>query len=143
MNYVLAQGFTTGRAVTALESIEVSIGEQQFSHGTLSTIRAELWSAAEGGEPESKLADLTVPSSIEGTDTALFGAAGHGAVRRYEVSLVLYTTGRVDLRLGITYSQDEDSGSKTVGASPTEAITSRRKRRAGTGQRVRPGRVSC
>ena len=47
-NFVLTQAFTTGNAAATLSSIEASIGET-LNASPIATVRAELWSAAEGG----------------------------------------------------------------------------------------------
>ena len=108
-NFVLTQGFTTGNAATTLLSIEASIRETlNVSH--VETVRAELWSATEGGEPGSELADPVVPSTMDK------GKVAYTAPRDTELSantayhFVLYTTGRVDLRVVATCSEDKDEG---------------------------------
>ena len=110
-DFVLAQGFTTGNAATTLENIEVSIRETlNVSH--IATVRAELWLTAEGGGPGAKLADLAVPDEMEKGDVAFSAPAGTTLSANTTYHFVLYTTGRVDLRLVATYSKDEDGGGK-------------------------------
>ena len=110
-NFVLAQGFTTGHAATTLESIEVSIRETlNVSH--IATVRAELWSTAEGGGPGDKLVDLVVPDSMAKGDVAFSAPAGTTLPADTTYHFVLYTTGRVDLRVVATYSEDEDDVSE-------------------------------
>ena len=110
-NYVLTQGFTTGNAAAALDGIEVSTCTLlHVAH--IATIRAELWSAAPTGEPESKLVDLVVPEEM-GEGDVTFTAPPNTVLRAGAAyHFVLYTTGRVDLRVVATYSLDEDAGSQ-------------------------------
>ena len=108
-NFALTQGFTTGNAATTLTSIEASIRETlNVSH--IATVRAELWSAAEGGEPGSKLADLTAPGTMDKGDVAFTAPANTVLSANTDYHFVLYTTGRVDLRVVATFSEDEDDG---------------------------------
>ena len=108
-NFVLTQGFTTGNAGATLEGIKVSIRETlHASH--VETVRAELWSSAEGGEPESKLVDLVVPGVMERGAVAFTAPANTALSANTAYHFVLYTTGRVDLRVVATYSEDEDAG---------------------------------
>ena len=108
-NFVLTQGFTTGNADTTLESIEVSI-RGTLHAGHIATVRAELWSVAAGGEPGSKLVDLVVPDVMAKGRVAF--AAPPDTVLSADTTyhFVLYTTGRVDLRVVATFSKDEDAG---------------------------------
>ena len=108
-NFVLAQGFTTGNAATTLSSIEASIRETlNVSH--IKTVRAELWSVAEGGAPGEKLVDLVVPDAMDKGDVAFAAPANTVLSANTAYHFVLYTTGRVDLRVVATYSEDEDDG---------------------------------
>ena len=110
-DFVLTQGFTTGGAAAVLEGIEVCIGTP-LNVAHIATVRAELWSAAAGGEPESKLVDMVVPDQM-GKGNVVFAAPPDtvlGANTAYH--FVLYTTGRVDLRVVCTFSTDEDAGSQ-------------------------------
>ena len=108
-NFVLAQGFTTGNAATTLESVEVSIRETlDASH--IATVRAELWSAASGGEPGAKLVNLVVPDVMQQGDVAFSAPAGTTLSANTNYHLVLYTTGQADLRVNATSSEDEDTG---------------------------------
>ncbi len=108
-NFVLSQEFTTGNAATTLSSIEASIRETlNVSH--IATVRAELWSAAEGGEPGAKLADLIVPGTMDKGDVALTAPQNTVLSANTAYHFVLYTTGRVDLRVVATFSEDEDDG---------------------------------
>ena len=108
-NFVLTQGFTTGNAATTLTSIEASIRETlNVSH--IATVRAELWSAAKGGEPGTKLADLIVPSTMDKGEVAFAAPQDTVLAANTDYHFVLYTTGRVDLRVVATFSEDEDTG---------------------------------
>ena len=108
-DFALTQGFTTGDAAATLEGIEVCIGTPlHVAH--IATIRAELWSAAAGGEPEAKLVDLVAPDQM-GNGDAVFTAPPHTVLdANTAYHFVLYTTGRVDLRVAATFSTDEDPG---------------------------------
>ena len=110
-NFVIAQGFTTGNTAAALEGIEVSTCTL-LNVAHIATIRAELWSAAPTGGPESKLVDLVVPNQMGEGDVTFTAPANTllGASTTYH--FVLYTTSRVDLRVVATYSLDEDAGSQ-------------------------------
>ena len=109
--FVITQGFTTGNTAAALDGIEVSTCTLLHA-AHIATIRAELWSAAPTGEPESKLVDLVAPEEMGEGDVTFAAPAdtllGAGAAYHF----VLYTTGRVDLRVAATYSPDEDAGSQ-------------------------------
>ena len=108
-NFVLAQGFTTGNAATTLESVEVSSRETlDASH--IATVRAELWSAASGGEPGAKLVDLVVPDVIQQGDVSFSAPAGTTLSANTNYHLVLYTTGQADLRVSATSLEAEDAG---------------------------------
>ena len=108
-NFVVTQEFTTGNAATTLLSIEASIRETlNVSH--IATVRAELWSAAEGGEPGTKLADLVVPGTMDKGEVAFAAPQDTVLSANTDYHFVLYTTGRVDLRVVATYSEDEDNG---------------------------------
>ena len=108
-NFVVTQKFTTWNAATTLASIEVSIRETLHA-GHIATVRAELWSAAEGGEPETKLADLIVPDTMDEGDVAFAAPQDTVLSANTAYHFVLYTTGRVDLRVVSTFSEDEDEG---------------------------------
>ena len=108
-NFVVTQEFTTGNAATTLLSIEASIRETlNVSH--IATVRAELWSAAEGGEPGTKLVDLIVPDTMNKGDVAFSAPQNTVLSANTDYHFVLYTTGRVDLRVVATFSEDEDDG---------------------------------
>ena len=109
--FVITQGFTTGNKAAALDGIEVSTCTLLHA-AHIATIRAELWSAAPTGEPGSKLVDLVVPEEMGEGDVTFTAPADTllGAGTAYH--FVLYTTGRVDLRVAATFSPDEDAGSQ-------------------------------
>ena len=108
-NFALSQEFTTGNAATTLLSIEASIRETLgVSH--IATVRAELWSAAEGGEPGAKLVDLIVPGTMDKGEVAFAAPQDTVLSANTDYHFVLYTTGRVDLRVVATFSEDEDEG---------------------------------
>ena len=62
--WVNAQAFTTGShaAGYTLSAIEALLERAWADSTQRGTVRAELWSAASGGAPDAKLADLTVPA---------------------------------------------------------------------------------
>ena len=64
-----AQGFTTGAnpGGYTLTSIEARNDQADAKPNEL---RAELWSSTSGGEPNEKLADLTVPGTVTGTSAS-------------------------------------------------------------------------
>ena len=108
-NFALTQGFTTGNAATTLLSIEASIREMlNVSH--IATVRAEMWSAAEDGEPGTKVVDLIVPDTMDKGDVAFAAPQDTVLSANTGYHFVLYTTGRVDLRVVATFSEDEDDG---------------------------------
>ena len=109
-NFVLAQGFTTGNAATTLETIKVSIRETlNVSH--IETVRAELWSTAQaGGGPGSKIVDLRAPDPMEAGSVDFSAPAETTLAENTTYQFVLYTTGKVDLRVVATFSKDEDAG---------------------------------
>ena len=109
--YVLAQGFTTGGAAAEMGSVEVSIGVP-LNVAHIATVRAELWSAAAGGGPGSKLVDLIVPDRMELGYVAFAAPFGTVLSANTAYHFVLYTTGQVDLQLGSTRSKDEDAAGR-------------------------------
>ncbi len=111
-NYVLTQGFTTGNAATTVESIVVPVREPELHAGHIATIRAELWSSAAGGEPASKLIQLRVPDRVVKGPVAFAAPPNTTLSANTTYHFVLYTTGRVDLRVVGTYSTAEDTGNR-------------------------------
>ena len=113
---VEAVGFTTGShtAGYSLSSIEADLNELNITASQRATIRAELWSAATGGGPDSKLADLTVPSTIPTTGdpglVAFAAPADTTLTADTTYYFVIYTVGNLSVRVGMTCDDDEDSG---------------------------------
>ena len=116
----LAQQFTTGSETGgyALGSIDVKIRNAPTTAAQRDTIRAELWSAVasggNAGEPNAKLATLTVPAHPISAGTVNFAAPANttlAASTSYNV--VIYTTGDLNLGLVRTNATDEDSGGAT------------------------------
>ena len=110
-----AHRFTTGKHAAGyyLESIELRMQvTESLSEPERKTIGAELWSTANGGHPDSRVAILTVPSSV-GNGAVAFTAPAYtvlAANTRYY--LVVYTThfSLSKLKVMITSDNDEDSG---------------------------------
>ena len=110
-NWVLSQGFTTADAESVLESVSVSI-RTPLHVAHIATIRAEIWSAAAGGEPDQKLVELIVPERMGWGDVAFAAPPNTVLAARTAYHFVLYTTGRVDLRVVATFSLNEDAWSE-------------------------------
>ena len=104
-----AQGFTTGSADGGytLASIEARLGSTPNA-SERATIRAELWSAASGGGPDSKVADLTVPSGVT-VGTVSFAAANTPLSEGTTYYFVLYTTGNYDMVVRYTGLRTEEN----------------------------------
>ena len=111
---VNAQGFTTGSNATGytLSSIEAVFGSAANAAQRV-TIRAELWSATSGGAPSSKLASLTVPSTVSAGTVAFTAPANTTLTANTTYHFVLYTVGSYNARLSSTDSTNEDSGGQT------------------------------
>ena len=113
-NVSLAQAFTTG-AVSGgytLGSIDVVTPTTGITETQRDTIRAELWSAATGGAPGSKLADLAVPAHPISTGSVSFAAPANTVLSASTTYYaVFYTVGAFDMGLRFTYSDSEDAGS--------------------------------
>ena len=77
------------------------------------TIRAELWSATTGGQPDSNVTNLTVPSNVAAGNVAFAAPAGTVLSSNTTYVLVLYTTGNFSLAIRATNSDSEDSGGQT------------------------------
>ena len=111
---VQAVGFTTGSNTGGytLSSIE-AVAKTAPTAAQRATIRAELWSAATGGGPDSKLADLTVPSTVA-LGTVSFAAPPNTTLSASTTYyLLIYTVGSYVLELDVTASTSEDSGGMT------------------------------
>ena len=109
----LAQGFTTGSnsggyTLTSIEAISRGGGTAVQA----ATVRAELWSATTGGAPDSKIADLTIPTgAVAANATMSFGApAGTTLTANTTYYFVIYTVGAFNLALESTSAHAEDSG---------------------------------
>ena len=109
--HVQAQGFTTGSASGGytLSSIETPVGSTPDATER-ATMRAELWSET-GGRPDSKVADLTVPSTVTAGTSVSFAAPANTALSANTTYFfVLYTTGTYNPVLTYTNSTSEDNG---------------------------------
>ena len=125
---IYMQGFTTGShsAGYTLASIEAVIEASSVSAADRGTIRAELWSADTDGDPDAKVASLTVPASVA-TGTVSFAApASTVLTASTKYFFTLYTTGSFDLKIDFTASDDEDTGSQagwSISDSPHTSLT--------------------
>ncbi len=97
---VHAQGFTTGSAAAGyiLKSIEMRMAVSVApTSEQVATFRAELWSDS-SGDPGSKLASLTVPSTIakgSSVDVEFTAPANTSLAANTAYHLVVYTTGNL------------------------------------------------
>ena len=110
-----AQGFTTGNGHHGyvLTGIEMNFRDA-INSSQMATVRAELWSAAAGGGPGSKIAGLTVPSSVAANANAEFTAPANTQLRRSTTYyVVLYTVGSLAANHRYTASTNEDSGGQS------------------------------
>ena len=108
-----AQAFITGSESGGytLGSIDAVVGVTSITEAQRNSIRAELWSAATGGTPGSKLADLTVPAHPISTSIVSFAApANTRLTARTTYYVVIYTIGTFNMLLQSTNSDSEDSG---------------------------------
>ena len=115
-SFAQAQGFTTGDVSSgyALESIEVKVDlVGSLTTEEQATIRVELWSDSSGA-PGSKIASLTVPTSLtSGTANVAFNApAGTTLSASTTYHVVVYTTGGTLTKFLVRrhVTNDEDSG---------------------------------
>ncbi len=109
-----AQGFSTGSASNGytLSSIEVTTGATATT-SQRATIKAELWSAAQGGGPSTKVASLAVPSTVE-AGTVAFAAPSNTVLKAGTTYyFVVYTIGAFNMQLALTASDDEDSSGQS------------------------------
>ena len=109
--FVYAQGFTTGANTGGytLASIDAYLLADP-SAADSGKFRAELWSAATGGGPDSRVASLTVPSDM-GVDAVSFAAPANttlSASTKYYA--VFYTTDDTAIELDDTDRTGEDAG---------------------------------
>ena len=112
-----AQGFRTGTNTSGytLGSIDAVLENTNMTSDQRDTIRAELWSTATSGDndgdPDSKIADLTVPAHPITAGTVSFAApVGTTLTASTTYHVAFYTVGNFALQLDITASSDEDSG---------------------------------
>ena len=106
----VAQKFTTGSATAGytLASLEIDFAA---AVGTPANLRAELWSATGGGAPDSKLASLTVPSTV-GAGAVAFAAPSNTSLdASTSYFVVVYRSGTTTGSLRTTRTNNEDSGS--------------------------------
>ena len=106
----VAQKFTTGSATAGytLASLEIDFAA---AVGTPANLRAELWSATSGGAPDSKLASLTVPSTV-GAGAVAFAAPSNTSLdASTSYFVVVYRSGTTTGSLRTTRTNNEDSGS--------------------------------
>ncbi len=110
-----AQGFTTGSASGGYTLSRIDVPLRFTANATQSaTTRAELWSAATGGGPDSKLASLTVPSTWAADTVVSFAAPSSTTLAANTTYfLVLYTVGTYNPGVKVTSSDNEDSGAAT------------------------------
>ncbi len=112
--YATAQAFTTGSESGGytLDSIDAVLGATNITQAQRNSIRAELWSAATGGAPGSKLADLAVPDHPISTGTVSFAAPANTTLAAGTTYYaVMYTIGPFRMVVRATSSDSEDSGS--------------------------------
>ena len=108
-----SQQFTTGSNVGGytLSSIEaVTNAADATQRGT---IRAELWSAASGGGPDRKVADLTVPSTVSAGTVSFAAPANTTLTASTTYHFILYTVGNFNLTAAYNGSGNLDSGGQT------------------------------
>ena len=106
----VAQKFTTGSATAGytLASLEIDFAA---AVGTPANLRAELWSATGAGAPDSKLASLTVPSTV-GAGAVAFAAPSNTSLdASTSYFVVVYRSGATTGSLRTTRTNNEDSGS--------------------------------
>ena len=113
---VRAQGFTTGSVAGgyALTSIVTKFGPDTYNY-TSSRMRAQVWSAAAGGGPGSKLADLEIPSRVWPGVPVSFTAPGTELKPSTKYYFVVYTTktehqNYMNFPVHVTQGKGEDSG---------------------------------
>jgi len=109
-----AQGFTTGSSTNGytLESIGVTFRSGGNAAQSM-TLHAELWSAATGGGPGSKTADLTVPTTISAGVTTFTAPASTTLTAGTTYYVVFYTVGTFNPEGALTAATAEDSGGAT------------------------------
>ena len=110
--WVNAQAFTTGSNPLGytLSAIEAVLERGWADDTQRATVRAELWSAASGGAPDAKLADLTVPSSHVATAMSFAAPANTRLTANTAYFFILYTTGAYNMGVDHVLATGEDSG---------------------------------
>ncbi len=111
MGIAVAQQFTTGSTGSTLTSIEfTSVGEVSASDRP--TLRVELWSSASNGTPDSKLASLTVPSTVGRGNVSFAALPNISLAANTSYFAVMYGTSASAITIGVatTESDAEDSG---------------------------------
>ena len=113
-----AQQFTTGTGWGyTLSSIDIKF---HTAVGTPANLRVELWSALTAGNPNKKLADLTVPATV-GTGAVTFAAPASTVLNgRTKYFVVVYRSGTTTGELAKASSDAEDAGA-AAGWSITNA----------------------
>ena len=107
--YIWSQQFTTGANTGGytLTSIEFNMAE---AVSVPANMRAELWSSATNGQPDSKLASLAVPSTVGTGNVAFYAPAGTTLAASTSYFAVMYATGATEGEWTRTSSDSEDSG---------------------------------
>ena len=110
-SFVLAQGFTAGTSFAGytLASIEARL-MNGLGAGQRGKLRAELWSAASGGGPGSRLASLTVPESLSAGKVSFAAPENTALAANTTYYLVLYTTDFTTADFIATRSTDVNAG---------------------------------
>lgn len=105
-NRAVAQDFTTGSAAI-LSSIDVvgrTSGPGPENRFGQEAIRAELWSANSSGEPNAKIADLTVPAdAFADTETTRGGQTIFRTVSEHGASVSFAAPANTRLEANTTY----------------------------------------
>ena len=113
-NSAHAQAFTTGSGSYTLTSIDVAlIVPLPNTAQQRANIKAELWSATSGGLPNSKVADLTVPSTAASGTVSFAAPASTTLSASTAYFFVLYTTGTYRVTHFPTNSDNEDTGGRS------------------------------
>ena len=111
---ITAQGFTTGSNAGGYWLFRIRSGiESNPTDAQIATVRAELWSAAEGGGPGSKVADLVVPHRMPAGIQWFDAPDSTVLLPNTTYFFVPYTTGNYDLQVSGAASTDEDSSGQT------------------------------
>ena len=107
-----AQGFRTGSVNSGYVLTGIEMNPRDAGTKTqLATVRAELWSAASGGGPGSKIADLTAPQTLSANVNAEFTAPADTFLSPSTTyHFVLYTVGNYSVNHRYTASDNQDSG---------------------------------